>query len=278
MSISLYVIKPSVTKEVVVLIPHYNNYKGLEVALQHIDEDIAIDILVVDDGSTLQKINHQGLKGLIPDHYGLSILELEINKGIEHALNTGLEYIRDKKYKYIARLDCNDLCKTDRFKKQIDFFNKNLDIALVGTQVQFMDIDKKPLFKIQLPTKNRDIRKKMYLNAMLIHPTIMMRATVLETVKAYPTDYPAAEDYAFYWEIMKHFRIANLDEILVQCLIDQKGISTLKRTEQLKSRLRLIKENFKWRFYPIIGLIKTYGTLYIPFNTLLKIKKFIYVR
>ena len=37
---------------IIVLIPHYNNLIGLKKTIASINEDISIDILVIDDGST----------------------------------------------------------------------------------------------------------------------------------------------------------------------------------------------------------------------------------
>jgi len=72
--------------------------------------------------------------------------------------------------------------------------------------------------------------------------------------------------------------MANLKDTLVDCIIDEKGISRLQRDNQLKSRLRLIKENFKWQLYPILGLLKTIITIYTPFKLLLRIKSIVYGR
>lgn len=273
-------IHPSVTNEVVVLIPHFNNYNGLKIALKSIRETIPFDVVVVDDGSTKNQIDQIDIKNVLIASNGLSIIKLSQNQGIEHALNTGLAHIKEKGYTFIARLDCDDRNRALRLEKQINYLKTHPNAAIVGSQVQFVNKQGDNLYKINLPIEDKEIRNKMYFNAMLIHPTIVFRTKILDQIGGYPTSYKAAEDYAFFWEILKlkKYKMANLKDTLVDCIIDEKGISTLQRDNQLKSRLRLIKENFKWQLYPIIGLLKTIITIYTPFKLLLRIKSIVYGR
>lgn len=46
---------------IIVLIPHYNNLIGLKKTIASINEDISIDILVIDDGST-NKLDKSDIK------------------------------------------------------------------------------------------------------------------------------------------------------------------------------------------------------------------------
>ena len=273
-------IQPSVTNEVVVLIPHFNNYKGLKIALKSIKETIPFDVVVVDDGSTKDQIDQIDIKSVLTSASGLSIIRLSQNQGIEHALNTGLTHIKKKKYTFIARLDCDDRNRELRLEKQINYLKTYPNTAIVGSQVQFINKQGDSLYKLNLPAEDKDIRNKMYLNAMLIHPTIVFRTKILDQINGYPTSYKAAEDYAFFWAILKlkKYKMANLKDTLVDCIIDENGISTLQRDNQLKSRLKLIKENFKWQLYPILGLLKTIITIYTPFKLLLRIKSIVYGR
>ena len=48
-------------KEVIIIIPYYNNPIGLEKSIVSIREKISIDIIIIDDGSK-QKLNVIGLK------------------------------------------------------------------------------------------------------------------------------------------------------------------------------------------------------------------------
>ena len=94
-------------KEVIIIIPYYNNPIGLEKSIVSIREKISIDIIIIDDGSK-QKLNVIGLK---KKYYAGKIFyrKHKQNKGVAVSLNRGLDFAREKKYKYIARLDAGDL-------------------------------------------------------------------------------------------------------------------------------------------------------------------------
>ena len=105
--------------DIVVLIPHYNNLEGLIKSLSAVSKSvIAVDVLVVDDGSSIP-VEEKQLQKIYPS---ITVLHSSKNEGIEKALNRGLTYICDNKpYKYVARLDAEDVCSPDRFAKQKEF-------------------------------------------------------------------------------------------------------------------------------------------------------------
>ncbi|WP_369781566.1 glycosyltransferase family 2 protein [Pseudomonas sp. WC2401] len=110
-------------KKCCVLIPYYNAGHSLIQAIDSIDHDyITPDIIVVDDGSEQIKAADilREYKGVLP----IKLLELKFNQGIEHALNHGLTVL-GRDYEFIARLDCGDICKNNRFQKQLKFLEQN---------------------------------------------------------------------------------------------------------------------------------------------------------
>ncbi|MEI7508258.1 MAG: glycosyl transferase family 2, partial [Flavobacterium sp.] len=89
----------------------------------------------------------------------------------------------------------------------------------------------------------------------------------------YPTNYEAAEDYAYFFEIIKNFETANIQEFLIKYEITHDGISISKRKTQVKSRLRIIMKHFYFGFWPIYGLIRNFLLYIVPYSLILKIKK-----
>jgi len=253
-----------VDSKILVLIPHFNNPKGLAIAINSIQEDFKITVLVVDDGSKEDKIEETLLKNEASSNVDIVIECLPNNKGIEHALNYGLEYFLQNEFQFLARLDCGDVCLPQRFFKQQKFLYDQPSIDLVGSNVSFFRQNGDTLFTLKLPSTDKEIRNKMYINAMIIHPTFFMRREVVENIKQYPTQYEAAEDYAFLFLVLKKHKVANLTEILVKCELSPIGISALKRKKQLKNRVTLIKKHFHWGMYPIYGLMRNYIILWTP--------------
>lgn len=257
---------------VILLIPHYKNIEGLYVSLSSIDKNENLDILIVDDGSNIT-IDEDKLKLSFLGKGQVFFEYLEENSGIEIALNKGLNFILNKKYKYTARLDCGDICIKDRFNIQENFLEANQDIALVGTNVNFLDTEGKLLYTLTVPEKDKQIRKKMFINAMHIHPTIMFRNSILKTIGLYPVAYKAAEDYAFFFNVINSFKVANINKVLVKCEINPNGISTLLRKKQAKNRIKLILKNFYFGFYPIYGLLRSFLLYVTPLGVLIRLKR-----
>lgn len=260
---------------IAVLIPHYNNPEGLIKSVASVNPEEEADIIVVDDGST-----HKPDEYLVADSYvakgKIYFLYLAVNKGIEYALNTGLDYIVQHKYEYIARLDCGDICLGMRFTIQSKFLDEHPDVKLAGSFARAVDTEGNLLFKQVLPTTTAEIRKKSYLNSMFVHPAVMFRTEMINLYGVYPTDYKSAEDYAYFFKFVKNHDVANIDDFLVQIEINPKGISLTKRKQQVANRIRVIRNNFYFGFYPVYGLFRSVILYIMPTGLLLFLKKILF--
>lgn len=262
--------------QTIVLIPHYNNPQGLINSMASIDKSECLDVLIVDDGSVDKyKINEQETKKAFKANGEIIFIYQTVNKGIEYALNKGLAFIvRANKYKFIARLDSGDLCLKNRFYIQESFLIANPQIKLLGTNAKAIDFKGNFLYNLIRPEKHKEIKKKMFLNSMFIHPSVMFDISILNEIKGYPFHYSSAEDYAFFFEIVKKFETSNLQQFLLYYEINPKGISQTKRNEQIKNRINIIRNNFYLGFWPILGILKNYILLIIPQKWVLTVKKY----
>ena len=114
----------------------------------------------------------------------------------------------------------------------------------------------------------------MYLNSMFVNPTVLFKTSILETVSEYPIEYKdAAQDYAFFFKVIKHFKCANMPEVMLDYIIDKNSISTKKRKLQVKNRIKIIAENFKLGIYPIYGLLRSLVLYFFSRSSTTVIKK-----
>lgn len=261
------------TAEIIVLIPHYNNPEGLKKSLVSIVEHIPLAVLIVDDGSRERPLDEDYIKKDLQPFLQLEFINLEQNSGIEAALNTGLKYIQTKDFKYIARLDCGDLCAPNRFAIQKELMAARPELGLVGSFVTFIDTAGKRLYDLKHPVLFEEIKLKMHVNAMFTHPTVMFSRDVIDNVGFYPTTYPAAEDFAYFFAIMKQYKAVNIPQFLVFCEINAEGISLQRRKDQLKSRMKILKEEFYWGFYPCYGLVRNFIISKLPYTVIYTIKR-----
>jgi glycosyltransferase involved in cell wall biosynthesis len=258
--------------DICVLIPHYNALRALEKSLASISNFEPVDVVIVDDGSNI-KPDEEELKRKFPQINNIKVILNEKNKGIEHALNDGLKYIIDHNYKYIARLDCGDLCHPKRFKLQKEFLEKNPSVYLVGTWVEFVDLQGNILFKYTPPTNHEEIKRKMCINNMFIHPSVMFRSEAVKEIGFYPTNRKNAEDYAYFFQFVNRFKTANINKFLLKYEVNPQGLSLSKRKLQIKNRIRIILDNFKPNFWCLYGLLRNLLVYFFPYSTIEFLKR-----
>lgn len=64
------------------------------------------------------------------------LLRNETNQGLNYTLNKCLKYASGD---YIARMDGDDLCSRERFEREVEILDNNLEIAIVSTDMNFFD-------------------------------------------------------------------------------------------------------------------------------------------
>ena len=260
-------------KKIIITIPHYNNQVGLINTISSINDPIKIDIVITDDGSEIKLDEHQ-VRSKYNNKGNIHFIYLDKNYEVGIAANKCLEYVKNKNYKYVARLDAGDISYKNKFSKQIEFLEKNNQIMLVGTWARVLDNEGNLLFYIKHPTDHNNIKRKMYLNSMFVNPTVLFKTSILETVSEYPIEYKdAAQDYAFFFKVIKHFKCANMPEVMLDYIIDKNSISTNKRKLQVKNRIKIIAENFKFGIYPIYGLLRSLVLYFFSRSSTTIIKK-----
>ena len=263
----------------IVVIPCYNDSPGLISALSTIKYgDKSFSVLVIDDGSK-DPVKIEELIAVLPQTATIELIRLSPNVGITKALNAGLDWILDPaknkiEYKYIARLDCGDLCDEQRFEKQVRFLEENNKIDLLGSWCRFENFETGDKFVYRTPTEDKEIRRAMYFRNIFIHPTVMWRTKILTKINGYPESFPHAEDYGlFYKWIDSDIKTAVLPEILVTCRINTKGLSLANRKGQLQSRLDVVRAFGKNRILKALGVMKLWALMAIPYSLVFRMKK-----
>ncbi|CAM3319437.1 Glycosyltransferase 2-like domain-containing protein [Flavobacterium longum] len=258
---------------IIVLMSHYNDNERIKQSLASFDENIPIDILIVDDGSTVRPQEAELQPYFKPGK--LRIVNMEKNGGCGAARNLGLLRITEMQpaYEFIGTMDSDDLNKPGRFRKQLEYLEKNTDIALIGSWIDCIDSKGNFLYTHKYPVKDKEIKKHMYVNSMFAHPTMLFRSEILKTVGFFPEKYRWSEDYAFVFNVSKKFKVENLPEALIYYTINEKGYSSKNRRAQVWDRLRIIKDNFEFGFWPVYGLLRNFPLLFMSREFLVRIKK-----
>lgn len=260
---------------ILLLIPHFNNLIGLQNTISSIYHDKPLRILVVDDGSKEnQQPNLEELKCYLNPRVELEIIYLENNVGIAKALNIGLDYFLERDdFEYLARIDCGDVVVKNRFQIQANFLKRNPDVGMVGSWVDFESENHKPLYRVKPPTKHNKIKKKMSRRCSFIHPSVMIRREVIEDIGSYPLNYEAAEDYAYFYKIVKSYKTANINKSLTKVISDPNGISVRKREVQNLNKIRVIRRYSPNNMARIYGVSSTFALSLVPQSIVHSVKK-----
>ncbi len=257
----------------VVLIPHFNAMRSLVRSLASIGSDETCDVLVVDDGSTRDPLDRQRASDAFRSNGRLWFLMLTPNRGIEHALNAGLEWIRVRDYEFVARLDCGDENSPDRLARQEAFLDAHPDVLLLGGAAEFVDPGGRTQFVLRMPTEQAGIARMMRRNSAFMHPSVMFRTSALPQVGTYPTDVPAAEDYAYFWRFLAAGSVANLPDVLIRYELDTGGISLSRRRTQLTSRLAVQRAHSDGSVAARVGIARTLVLQRVPYGFVAQLKR-----
>lgn len=144
---------------------------------------------------------------------------------LSHPVNIGrgaaLGYAVPKcTYDLIALMDADDVCRRDRFEKQLAAFAANGDLAVCGGQIQEVDAETfAPLCERRVPLTHKDIKKYLKTRMPFNNVTVMFKkAAVLEAgnYKAFGM----VEDYYMWARVLAKRKIVqNVPDVLVDARV-----------------------------------------------------------
>jgi glycosyltransferase involved in cell wall biosynthesis len=257
-----------------ILIPYYNNFEGLVYSINSIEYPTAkYCILIIDDGSDWQ-LDRDMLTGRIPNNVSFEIIRLHENQGITKALNAGLAWINNRTgFRYVARLDCGDWCYPNRFHDQVNFLKEHPEVQLLGSWCVFEDASRKLAYTYKAPVSPEAIQRTMHFRNLFIHPTVMWRTG---NVSSYPENFPHAEDYGLFYQIMRYQSVAILPQVLMKCRLSASGLSWKHRRLQLTSRAKVVRELAGNKILMTLGILKISILKILPYDFILQLKKRLY--
>ena len=143
----------------------------------------------------------------------MHIIRLEKNGGLGNALKLGVENAR---YDICARMDSDDICLPDRFKKQLAYLEANPECDIVGGQMtEFIDTPNNIVGRREVPLTNEEIYEFMKNRCALNHVTVMFRKEAVLKAGNYQ-DWFWNEDYYLWVRMMMAGRkFANIPDVAV---------------------------------------------------------------
>jgi glycosyltransferase involved in cell wall biosynthesis len=254
--------------DVAVLMPAYNGQADVDLTLASFSESAAVHVLIVDDGST-PPIVAPALSNL-----RIEVLRMAQNGGIERALQTGIDALAQRGFRYAARIDAGDRSVPQRLAKQRAFMESHPNVAGLGMWTQVVTRAGEPLFMLRPPAEPNAIRRERFFRSCLAHPSMMLRIDAVRTVGNYRAEYRSAEDLDLFVRLMERYDCANLPELGLYYELNEGGISATRRRRQITSTLRLQLRYFNAANpYDWMGLAKNLLHLVMPYRALQRVKR-----
>lgn len=167
-------------------------------------------LIVVNDQST------DDTARIVADHAARDkriVVVVGPHQGIAAAANTGLAHVLAP---FVARLDADDIAEPNRLATQLAFLLANPMVAAVGSDVQLIDQNDKPLRRRRMPGRALTIRETLKTRNCVIHPSSMIRTQVLDKIGGYREKFRNSEDYDLWLRIAAVGDIVNLPTCLTR--------------------------------------------------------------
>jgi glycosyltransferase involved in cell wall biosynthesis len=150
------------------------------------------------------------------------ISRFERNRGLPAALNHMLDIVvREDAWEFVARMDADDVSAPDRIAKQVAFLRSRPDVGIVGTWCVEIDERGRELFEKRLPTEHDEMLAFMATRIPLIHPSVMVRASVFSGGTRYDESLRQMQDYDLWSRLaFDGVRMANIPEALLRFRVD----------------------------------------------------------
>ncbi len=211
------------------------------------------EIILIIDGPIRQEltklVNHWEKE--IPP---LKAIFLKKNVGLGDALNIGLEKC---KHELIARMDTDDICRKDRFEKQLRVFNENNDVDICSSWVSEFEQDQSIITsQRKLPESHVTILKYAKSRNPINHPAVMYKKEAVIKAGSYkPMKW--FEDY-YLWArmLINGAKFYNIQEPLVNMRAGYKQLERRSGIQYAKAEFFFLRKLLKIGFLSHLQFLK----------------------
>lgn len=230
--------------KVSVLLPVHNGSAYIESAMRSMMLQTLrdIEIVTVDDGSTDE--TPQILDRLKAEDSRIRILRPAKNLRLPRALNFGLDHVRGE---YVARMDGDDLSLPGRLARQAAYLDANPKVILVGSGIQEIDSQSRPIRSKPFSADPFAVRWKMRFGMPFNHPTFMFRRAAMTA--RYDPEWTVSEDYEIITRISDLGQIVCLPELLLKYRIHTESITGTTWNRQIVEA-KMLSERIQTRDLP----------------------------
>ncbi|WP_341526185.1 glycosyltransferase [Nostoc sp. UHCC 0302] len=195
--------------KVSVIIPAYNAMAYLPETLTSVLQQTFtnFEILIINDGSTDNIV--QWSNQLLDQRVQL----ISQNKqGVSVARNTGITYATGE---YIAFLDADDLWKSTKLEKQVNYLEAHPEIGFLHTGMVLIDQYGKSSGRVMISNAEGNVLKQLLEQNTVVTSSVIVRASCLKTVGEFDRKLRYSQDWHMWVRIAARYPFAVIKEPLV---------------------------------------------------------------
>lgn len=254
--------------KVSVIMGAYNCAAFVEPSIRSIQAQTYSDweMIICDDGSSDD--TYDALLRIAGDDQRIKVIRNEVNMDLGPSLNHCISVATGT---YLARQDADDISRPTRLAEQVEYMERNPDIAILGTCIDLFDDND------QIWGENKVVQNPVILDwvkgSSVIHATVMMRKAVIEALGGYSGRAVRLQDYELWMRcVAGGYRIVTMPRNLYAVhwdLSDYKRKKTSHRMGEIRIRLegyRLMK--VPWPYY--IYILKPLLISFLPRQALFR--------
>ena len=211
------------------------------------------EIVIVKDGPLTDELEEviSAFKEKYPKLF--TIVTSKENIGLGRALNLGLNSCRNE---LVARMDTDDISKSDRCEKQIMEFERNPNLDLLGSSVdEFYSIPDEVVSRRVVPVEHKDIYEFAKRRSAFNHPAVMYKKSKVLSVGGYG-DLRRNQDVDLFGRMLFSGCIAgNIEESLLYFRSNDDLAKRRKSWENTKSYIDTIKKFWKMGYASFVDYV-----------------------
>lgn len=189
------------------------------------------EIVLVKDGKLTKELD------LVISNYQkkcdiLKVISFDENRGLGYALNDGL---KECSYNYVFRMDSDDICKNDRFEKQINYLKNHPDIDVLGTNILEFQNDITEDMRVKKMPIGSEIDDYIKKRSPVNHMTVCFKKDKVLLAGSYMPLYHLEDYYLWVRMYLKGMKFENIDEELVYARIGNGFYKRRGDKEQVKA-------------------------------------------
>ncbi len=235
------------TPLVSVILATYNGSRYIREAISSVlaQKYDNFELIIIDDAST-DSTAHIIAEYVEKDSRVRSIKN-DKNLKLVESLNRGISF---SKWEYIARIDDDDRWSdTGKLMKQIQEFEKNPNLAVVGTQGYVIDENGTQTGQEMVHALHSiDVRREFRVKNALIHTSILAKKRAFVGAWLYKKDWLYVEDFDLWLRVLgKGYDVANISDFSIEYRM-RSGSTTGKKYHHMQwlTFCRLFIEKFSY--------------------------------